>query len=205
MRRNLIFTRDLSTPLPAPAWPEGMTVHTLTHPSDDGFALMDRMYVSNGFRPGWAADLLKGTVRAIVAIAPSGEAAAAAWLLREPFYVSEIERTFDPGPEGDYYFGDFVAPEFRGRGVQSAAILHRLAVSTAEGRRWAMAMTSESNAASCKNYQACGFAVAGSLSTRWRGKIAIDIFRHIDASRPFGSISHRGFRLPFGVEIYRRR
>jgi hypothetical protein len=205
VRRNLIFTRDLTTPLPGIAWPEGLTIQTLAAPGDGAFAALDRMYVANGFREGWATGLLKGTARVVVALDFSGEAVAAGWLLREPFYVAEIRRTFDPGPNGDYYFGDFVTPSWRGRGLQRASILHRLHLSAADGRRWAIAMTREDNAPSCNNYKAGGFAVAADLTTRLLRNFSLDQLRRLDTSRPYGHLSDRGIRLPFGYRLSRGR
>jgi hypothetical protein len=206
MDRNLIFTRNLSTPVPPPQWPHWATVHLISSPKDPAFAALNGLYVQHHFRPDWATGLLKGTARAIAVTGMAGgSAVAAAWLVREPFYVSEMGRTFDPGPDGDYYFGDFVNPHHRGEGLHRWLILHRLALSAADGRRWAFAMSRDTNRGSCKNYPATGFKLAAELTTRRSRIISLDQLKHLDISVPFGQLSQRGLPLPGGYRLRRVR
>ena len=206
MVRNLIFTRDLSTPVPPAQWPEWATVHLVSNPSEPAFAALNALYLNHHFSPGWAAGLLKGTARAIAVTGTNGgSAVAAGWLVREPFYVSELGRNFDPGPDGDYYFGDFVDPSHRGKGLHRWLILHRLRLSIADGRRWAYAMSRDSNRGSCKNYPGTGFRLSAELTARQSRFFSLDQFKQIDSSVPFGRLTQRGLPLPSGYRLGRSR
>src|SRR3982751_346890 len=126
MLRNLILTRDLSRPLEPRAIPPGITLSEVRDVSSPSFSLIDDLCATHRFPAGWTAEMLAHGAHAWVLTAPNGSAVAAAWLIRSPFFIEEIQRTFDPGPEGDYYFGDFVAPDFRGQHLQRLLINIRL-------------------------------------------------------------------------------
>ena len=125
MPKDLILTRA-ATPSPPPVdLPASHSLHAVTHPSDSAFLLLDRLYASAGFPADWAGKMLERDAQAVV-IDADGIPAAAAMLIRRPLYIDEIRRTLDPGPDADYYFGDFVATSFRGRHLQRSLIRARL-------------------------------------------------------------------------------
>ena len=68
-----------------------------------------------------------------VCIMSDNKPVAAGWLIRGPFYVDEIRRSFDAGPDADYYLGCFVAEAARGHGLQRALIRARLKLSQDAG------------------------------------------------------------------------
>jgi hypothetical protein len=149
-----------------------IAVRHVTRATDEAFAAMDRLYGAHGFPANWAAGLLQAGDRAVVVLDPESDSApAAAWITRRPFYVREIRRTFDPGPDGDYYFGDFVSPAARGRGLQRLVIAQRLELSRG---RTALAMTCPENDPSQSNYQSLGFTPIATLISRFIAGTQID-------------------------------
>jgi GNAT superfamily N-acetyltransferase len=136
----------------------------VTRTSDPAFAAMDRLYTDARFPPDWSASTLAAGDQALVLVDPAtAHALAAAWIARRAFYVQEIRRTFDPGPTADYYFGDFVSPAARGRGLQRLLISHRLDLSRG---RTALAMTCPANHPSQANYASLGFIPVATLTSR---------------------------------------
>ena len=200
MPTNLILTRPATPSPPSVDLPPSFTLHPVTHPSDPAFLFLDRLYASDGFPAGWARQMLERGAQAVVIV--QGDApAASALLIRQPFYVQEIRRTFDPGPDADYYFGDFVAPGFRGRHLQRSLIRARLLMTHQAGRPWALAMTRATPPASLDNYVAEGFAPSAELRSRTFSRWQLDRFRFINRQLPHGKLSQEGFRLPFSHRL----
>jgi hypothetical protein len=150
----------------------GFQVQPVIQRTDPAFPPLDRLYSQAHFPTDWAATMLAaGDQATIVLDAATGHALAAAWIARRPFYVQEIRRTFDPGPNADYYFGDFVSPAARGRGLQRLLIAHRLSLSRG---RTALAMTCPANDPSQANYQSFGFTTIATLTSRFLAGLRID-------------------------------
>jgi hypothetical protein len=144
----------------------------VTQATDEAFAAMDRLYGAHGFAANWAIGLLEAGDRAVVVLdADNHSAQAAAWITRRPFFVQEVRRTFDPGPDGDYYFGDLVLPSARGRGLQRLLIAQRLKLSRG---RTALAMTCPQNDPSQTNYRSLGFAPIATLTSHFLAGLQID-------------------------------
>lgn len=195
MTTDLILTRDATSPPPPLGIPSDLVLHQVTNIGEAGFAFLDQIYSMDGFPPGWAAQMLgRGSVAVVIV---SGQTpAASALLVRKPFYVREILRTFDAGAEGDYYFGDYVAPAFRGRQIQRMLIRARLHISQQAGRRWAHALTRTTIPASAENYLAEGFCTAAKLhARRWAGW-RWEHHEVVDPRLSAGSLSDQGLRLP---------
>lgn len=157
----------------------------LTHPGlphGSGFAVggievqagdeggLELFAVAQGFPSGWAADMLAEGAMGLLAVdAGSRAVLAMGWSTSHPFYVEEIGRTIDPGAQGVYLFGDFVAPAARGRRIQRLLVSERLRRAT--GAASACTIVHPDNVPSLHSYQNEGF-VAGARYTRtfWLGR-----------------------------------
>jgi GNAT superfamily N-acetyltransferase len=171
--RNLILVRDLGEPIEAAQMPEGCEHRAVASVSDESFAVLDQFYAAQKFSEGWSRRMLERRARAEL-IFTGAKPVAAAWSCPGEFYVHEINRRFFPGVRADYYFGDFVATDFRGRGLQRALIQYRLANSKRSGKSTATAMTLETNRPSLANYQAARFHVSGELQSACKGPLRFE-------------------------------
>jgi GNAT superfamily N-acetyltransferase len=153
----------------APSTAAGVEILTIHRPADPAVAMLDTFAATHGFPAGWASEMLADGARAMVARDPgNGDAMAMAWNTGRAFHVDEIGATLDPG-EGVYFFGDFVAPRYRGRKLQRLLISKRLAA--IEDRAFACTLVHPSNAASVRSYTEEGFAIGGRyVRYRWRRK-----------------------------------
>jgi hypothetical protein len=192
---DLILTRD-TTQRPAPLdLPPRFALHQVTQPTDGGVALLDQLYTADGFPKNWPMTMLERGAHGVV-LSADGVPAASAWLIRKPFYVKEIRRTFDAGLDADYYFGDFVAPSFRGEHLQRLLIRARSIMSHEAGRHWAIAMTRATIPASRANYIAEGFSLAAEIRTCRFFRLQLEHRRQIDPRLPCGRLSTEGLHLP---------
>ena len=204
MQMDFILTREIEQ-LPEPAaLAVAFDVRHLHDPNDRYCDVLDRFYTAQGFPAKWSERLLASGAQGVM-ICCGASAIAAGWLTRKPFYVEEIRRTFDPGSAMDYYFGDFVAPEFRGKGLQRALIRERLRLTHQSGRKGSTAMTNPALPASYNNYCTEGFSVTLTLCKRvclgmeWTRVCCTD-------SRLFqGRLSKEGLRMPFSSYLRLRR
>jgi ribosomal protein S18 acetylase RimI-like enzyme len=123
-----------------------------------------------GFPAGWAVDVLAEGAWAILAVDQSSRAPLAmGWVIARPFYVEEIGATVDPGPGGIYLFGDFVAPDARGRKLQRLLVAERVR-RTAESSR-AFTIVHPTNTASLRSYRNEGFETRARYTrTHWAGR-----------------------------------
>lgn len=202
MQRNLIFTRNANDPLPPVTVPQGFDIHLITRAGADAFRKLDELCTSNGFPDGWVGKMLEGGARAIF-VTQNQAPAATGWLTRTPFYVDEIHRTFDPGPRGEYYFGDFIAPEFRGQRLHRLVIHHRLLLSREAGLAPA-ALTCDTNLPSVKGYQSMGFRATAAIHSFFVGRWRLDRMRELDESNALTHVSREGCRIPL-IGLIRRR
>jgi GNAT superfamily N-acetyltransferase len=194
---NVILARDVQAPLATTPLPPELRGNWLSDANSPQFAELERLLAAHQFPTHWANEMLGAADEAIVlSDAASGEAVAAGWIARRPFYVEEIRRTFDAGLGGDYYYGDLVTREWRGRGLQKRLIEWRLERSRAAGRRWAMALTQRANAASLQSYQTCSFAVATELRSAFFAGWRCDQTIRVDERLAAGSLSREGWPLP---------
>ena len=201
--RNLVLVRDVEGAFPLLARIDDFACVPVHHSRGDEFIAVEAFCAANGFPTDWPRRMLERGALGWIMITSGGEVAATAWITRSPFYVEEIRRTFDPGPDGDYYFGDFTAPSFRGRRLHRHLIQQRLEASRGAGRRWATAMTLSTNGASLSGYEALGFAVGSELRTRRRAGWQLDSIHSISAEQPASAFSSEGFLIP-GVGRLRR-
>ena len=160
---EFILARDATSIADLPPLATVCSITHITDISDDNFPALDQFCENQHFPAGWARQMISQSAEATL-LHINHVPAAAGWLTRKPFYVSEIHRTFHAGEDGDYYFGDWVAPPFRGQGMQRALIAARLHRSSQAHRHWALTMTRASIPASLINYRTCGFEI----SAEWR-------------------------------------
>jgi GNAT superfamily N-acetyltransferase len=199
MQRNLILMRDVTQPLDNSDELRGGFTH-VHRGTDPGASELEAFCTSHRFPPQWVAKMLGLGAQAWLLI-QDGQPIATGWLVREPFFIEEIGRTFDPRPDGDYYFGDFVAPAFRGNRLQRALICQRLAASRAAGRRWATALARDNNPASLRNYEREAFVPAAELITRSGCGLRLDRLRRLDFALPLSNFSPMGVSLPFSFYL----
>jgi len=202
---TLILTRDARGPIAPLEAPAGIRVVYVVRPGDEGFAELDSLCRSYDFPASWVADMLATGAEAFAAIpvdpSPSLRAVAAGWLTRKPFYVDEIGYTFTPVPEGDYYFGDFVEPAWRGRKLQRLLIHRRLEASAAAGRLWAFSMMRRDNPASLRSYQAEQFQPAARLRTMRVAGLGLDRLVPLHPDFPHGWLFTPGWDMPFSLRL----
>ena len=194
MTIDLILSRDVSQPIETGILPAGMAIHRVNSTGDEGFPLLESLYSSDGFPPDWARQMLDRGSQAVVVV-NEDMPVASALLIRKPYYVQEVRRTFDAGPDADYYFGDFVLPAFRGRGLQRLLIRARLELTHRAARRWAMAMTRSGIPASRENYFAEGFGVASEVRTCKLARLQLEHHRRINPNLACGTLSGEGLGL----------
>jgi GNAT superfamily N-acetyltransferase len=204
MLRNLILTRDLSQPdASQPTGPPPTELLPILETTDVLFPALNQFCASNGFPADWPARMLGNGAQALLTF-DSAAPVATAWFIRKPFYLEEVRRTFDAGPDADYYFGDFVAPNARGRRLQRALIERRLHLSREAGRRWAIALTRDDNAASLNSYTSSGFVRAAELRSHHLWRFQLDRFVRYSPAFAAGSVSPAGLSLPLGMTLRRR-
>jgi len=196
MQMDFILTREI-TQLPEMAAPAGpFDVRHLRDPDDFHCNALDRFYTAQGFPAKWSERLLTTGAQAVM-IYHADSPIAAGWLIRKPFYIEEIRRTLDPGSETDYYFGDFVAPDFRGKGLQRALIRERLRLTQQAGQKYSTAMTSPALPASFNNYSTAGFSITFTLCKRVCLGMEWTRVCCTNPSLARGRLSNEGLRLPF--------
>jgi ribosomal protein S18 acetylase RimI-like enzyme len=130
--------------------------------ADAGMATLEAFATESGFPAGWAADMLAEGAVGTLAVDEAGGAVAMAWATRRAYHIEEIDVTLDPGG-GTYLFGDFVAPAFRGRGLQRWLVGERVRAVGGD----ACTIVHPSNVASLRSYEREGFVIAGRF-TRYR-------------------------------------
>jgi GNAT superfamily N-acetyltransferase len=162
---HLIFARAL-TPADADTTAEVPGV-TIESPSDAN--ALDEFCIKAGFPVGWTAEMVQAGAHAIIA-RDAADIIAMAWHTARPFFVAEIDFTFVPH-NGEYLFGDYVAPAHRGRKLQRLLVRHRLAAAARNGAAIAYTIIHADNAASLASYRALGFVPTTRLTrTRWLGR-----------------------------------
>jgi ribosomal protein S18 acetylase RimI-like enzyme len=170
--------------------PEGVRAVVVANASDLGMEALEAFAVASGFPVGWAGDMLGGGTVATVALANVGgrtQGVAMGWQARwGRFLVEEISATLALGPD-TYLFGDFVSPEFRGRGIQRWLVAERL---RAVGD--AITIVHPLNAPSRRSYEREGFVVAGRFTRYQWGR------------RTWATCRARGFEL-FGADVIQAR
>jgi GNAT superfamily N-acetyltransferase len=206
---DLILTRDLKSPAPLAEWPAGLRCLAVGSTADTGYAQLDAFCATNHFPPNWVAEMLNGGRSAWVVVAQDNATnqevvAAGGWMVRGPFYVEEMDRTFDSGPDGVYLFGDFVGEAWRGRGLQRQLVRERLQSAASSGARWAYSMTRDNNPASMKSYAHEGFITSAEIHVQLKGPLRLDRFRRRVKNLPAGSLSAAGMWLPLGYRLRRR-
>jgi hypothetical protein len=188
---TLILSRDLSAAVLALEVPAGLELLRLGNVADPGVAVLEQLCSENGFPGGWVAGMLARGCRATVAVR-EGRAVAGAWCTSGPLFIDEIAREFMPPSQGDYFFGDLVAPQARGAGLQRLLIRARLIDSAAAGQRWATAMMFQDNPASVKSYRRESFATAATWGGwRW-GRWRFERLRAVPGAAPCGSFGAKG-------------
>ncbi len=200
VQTNFFLTRVIAPPPAAATLAAHFTVRHVSNPGDGARDSLDRFYTAQGFPPGWSHTQLANGAQAVM-IDSDESPVAAGWLIRKPFYIEEIRRTFEPAPQVDYYFGDFVASAYQGQGLQQTLIRERLHLSHQTERQWATAMTSDHIPASLKNYRAEGFTVALTGSQRILAGIELSRLCCTDRARLHGRLSQEGLNLPFSFYL----
>lgn len=141
---------------------DGVRARVVATVTDEGAGALDAFAVASGFPAGWAADMLAEGAVGTLAVDEAGGAVAMAWTTGRAYYIAEIDATLEPGG-GTYLFGDFVAPAFRGRGLQRWLVGERVRAVGGD----ACTVVHPSNVASLRSYEREGFTVAGRF-TRYR-------------------------------------
>jgi len=165
-QRHLLMGR-LASPVEAPVTSPGVEILSIHRVADPATEALDGFATANGFPAGWARDMLGDGAQALAARdTTTGDILAMGWSTRRAFHVDEIGATLNPGG-GVYLFGDFVAPQHRGRKLQKLLISHRLG--QLDGPPFACTLVEPSNAASVRSYAGEGFVVGGTyVRYRWR-------------------------------------
>jgi ribosomal protein S18 acetylase RimI-like enzyme len=168
---NHLLMARLPTPPGAPLSPEraGVRVERVADASAAGADRLEGFATANGFPAGWVADMLTdGAAATVIVDVASERPVGMGWATRRPFVVEEIGVTFDPGG-GVYLFGDFVAPDQRGRRLQGLLVAERVQAAAPHGR--ACTIVHPANVASVRNYEREGFGVLARFRRyRWRGR-----------------------------------
>lgn len=187
-----------------PQIPHGYRAVVLRTLVDNHLETLAHAIESDGLPAGWTRHMLDQAHEAHVLLDDAGRFAGCGWIARTKYYVSEIHRSFDPGPDGDYYFGDYVAKDFRGRKLHRVLIELRIAASTAAARRWAIGMTHAQNQPSVKGYLSAGFKVALQLKTKSLGKWRLDKTQRFTPLPPGAGFSTEGVCVPLLGRLRRK-
>lgn len=128
-------------------------------PDNGRFGTLVAFASEQGLDQEWCQDQLRDGAIAFLALSGSGDAVGMGLLTRRPFYVAEIEQTFDPGPQGCYLYATYVTPSARGQKIQRRLDHHRLAHAATLGANIGYALVESDNTASLRGHAAGGFAV----------------------------------------------
>lgn len=165
---HLLLACDVLT-LPIEFAVEGIDVVSVTAGDQVRIELLENFARRNGFPPGWARDMLAEEAQAVVARDEnSREILAMGWTTTRPFHIEEIGATLDPAA-AVYFFGDFVAPAFRGRKLQRLLVAERLARMNDATR--AVTIIHPDNTPSLRSYQSERFVTAAQfVRYQWRDR-----------------------------------
>jgi ribosomal protein S18 acetylase RimI-like enzyme len=149
------------------------TIEWISSNGDPAFAALRSFAASQGFGNDWPADMLADHAQCALAFDEFSTPMAMAWMTRQSFYVEEMGATFDPRGAA-YLFGDWVAPEFRGRRLQRLLVAYRLDRAVELQAREAYTIIHPENAASLKSYRQEGFIEEGEIESRtWLGRTRV--------------------------------
>lgn len=195
--RDWLLVRDVQVPAEPLALPEGIRPVVVRGQDGPDWPTLCRFCEAHRFPAGWPAKMLSdGAVAHLLVAMESGQAVGSGWEVERPFYVEEIRRAFDVGTGNAYFFGDLIAPAYRGRRLHRHLIRLRLDSCRATGINWAMAMTRSDNVPSVKAYQGERFQIAAELRTWRRRGWRVDSVRRAATDLPTGRLSSEGFLLP---------
>jgi hypothetical protein len=192
-QRNLILVRDLAEPVEATVIAPPLLHQTVSLSCGEMMAPLDQFCAAQQFPGGWVRRMLEYGATAQV-ISEGGQIVAAGWSVSSEFLIEEIGQRFNPGQHADYYFGDFVAGDSRGQGLQRLLIRERLLISKAQDRHSATAMTLADNHPSLANYKAEKFMVSAELQTARKGRLRLERLQRHPIS--FASWALCGIRFP---------
>jgi GNAT superfamily N-acetyltransferase len=164
----------------------GLTTAWVTEPQTPDFSHLLSIAAQQGLDRDWCEERLAAGDGAIVAFR-DGQPAGMGLVTCNPFWVEEISRTFNPGPDGCYLYATFVSPAHRGQRIQKLLDSKRLAWAAARGRRYAYALVERDNHASLRGHQASGFKTVARIDlARWRS-LNICCIRRTSPSGPCGA------------------
>jgi ribosomal protein S18 acetylase RimI-like enzyme len=110
----LVAVRDNDAPLPR-------AVERLQAPGSTRLATPEDAALWDPVRPDlsaqvrkWLADPACG---AVIFLSEEGHLLSFGWFHIGPMYEPSLAHTFDPGPDGAYWFNGWALPEWRGRGI----------------------------------------------------------------------------------------
>jgi GNAT superfamily N-acetyltransferase len=177
--------RESPPPPVDPAQIETAVIGAADHPVAGA---LEQFCTAGGFPRSWSVDMLGDGAQAFIAVdtASRRRVAAMAWLVRRPYYVAEVDHTIDPAG-GVYFFGDFVAPVYRGRRLQRLLLEHRLACAAQAGVPHAYTIIRDDNGPSIANYRALGFVPTTALARThwpWRDRHRLTFLPTLDKSLP---------------------
>lgn len=165
-RQTHLVLGRAAQPVPSVNLPPGIELAEVSTADGPAFDALQSFCMMSGFGEGWAPSMLEQGAQGTVVV-ESAVPLAMAWSVDRPFYVEEINATFDP-VEAAYFFGDFVGPAHRGRRLQRLLVEHRLAQLH---KPHALTLVHPDNPSSIRSYQNVGFVVAGRIENcRWLGR-----------------------------------
>ena len=215
LKTNFILTCNLSTwdatsagsiELPPPNY-RVVEIHSI---EDKAFYLLNEFCMQMGYPVKWAGQMLGFGAIAVLVLhqknngpTVSESVAGYSYLTGKPFRVGEVRGLFDPSPDGDYYFGDFVQHEHRGHGLQRLLIRQRLSISKQLGRQYAYAMTNNTIPRSVQNYKSVGFTISKLICVRQVLRFEITSIKSQEPGLKSGRLHIDGIQLPMGYGLRR--
>lgn len=176
---------------PPSAPPSAFSAALVHSPGDARFETFVDLASRQGLDRQWCLDqLAQDAAACIVQVASSGEPAAMGMVISHPYYVAEIDYTFDPGASGCYFYSDHVHPSFRGQRLKRLLDACRAAHAASQGANIAYSIADRSNIPSIRAHLAGHFrVVARVLDIHWnRWRIAL--LRRTSTRLPGGRFVH---------------
>ena len=193
--RFYLVCRELSS-LQAPEVPRDVTLLTFSRAGGAHYEELVELCREHGLDEEWVAEQFDAGSTAILARVGE-EAAGFIFFTCQPFYVSEIAHTFNPGLGGSYVYALYLPPKHRGRGLarllEASVLVHGR---DACGARMVYGLIESTNAASLRLHAALGFATALRMNLlHVSPRHVLAHLRRISPSRPQASLVPNGFHF----------
>src|SRR5687768_62385 len=172
---------------------------------DPGFDTLLVLAGQQGLDREWCSEQLAlGACECVVKVAGSGEPAAIGMVIARPFYVAELDYTFDPMHGGCYFYCEYVHPSFRGQRLKGLLDAARAAHAASRGAAIAYSIVAGTNFPSIRAHVSGHFrAVVKVIELHW-SRWRFYVLRRTNTRFPSGRFVRENASNPGGPHLLRR-